>query len=232
MVVVVALVVVLAVTFHPAARSGTNVVGTALAYSQTTGPARAAETNMSGGPWTLELVAGLGVGQSASGPAASAGLGFTGCTPVWSASGSVVAPATPSSAAEGEVAVWLIISENTSGGWLVTLVASPAGTVVATNLDVLTGTCFSQFMEFGSPPATVIDSPAAVASANAAGGSAFLSGHSVQAVELLILGQYWGVEYSTCSPYATSGSGSEWLQIVNDTTGATFGAPDVTTVTC
>lgn len=230
-IVVIALVVVLVIVvagvadvvlFRPAVTGTTNgpaPVGTAFDEVTAARAGEARENSTAGGPWTPTAIFGLGLTTGYNGTP-----GFiSGCSTVWENSSNLLLPSTATSASSGEVAGWLIFASDPSGELLATSVAQVGPTVVASDAAIFKGSCTETFTTLGSIPTGVEDSPTVVAATNAMGGTAFLSTHAVVSVELLLLGAYWSVEYSTCSFFATSGTGTNFTALFDATTGASLG---------
>ncbi len=201
-----------------ASATAPTVLGTPLAYSQTVGPTQSALASQSGGPWNPAAVLGIASSESPSG----AGGIVSGCTEPWVNGTFEVAPATPSNATAGKVSTWLVISENSGGVILMTLVSELTSTVIASNLAELQGSCVSAYTGHGALANPVVDSTAVAGSANANGGAGFLSANPGATRAFLLVGGLWMVIYTTCDMYQPSaGPGSEFLAAYNATTGST-----------
>jgi hypothetical protein len=209
----VAVVIVLAIVVFPHVASGNSVTyGTPIPFSEAIGPGRSAQGSALGAPWTVVAVVGIGSGES-TGVQSAVGSQVPNCTTLWANASAEVAPATPSNASAGDVSLWVIASENLSGDVLITLVTASPSEITTYNGIIVTGRCTSTFDGGGAIPSSVVDTPAVVASANIAGGSKFLADYPVATVDLTLLSPYWVVEYSTCPAYATTGTGTEWVDI-------------------
>jgi len=193
-----------------------NVSSPGLLYSQVTCTAGTTQASRPGGPWTTEAALGIGVNQSVSG---GAGAFLTGCTDVWENTLTVTLPATPSNAPAGELSIWLVLSVNGAGDTLLTYVTESSGSVSAFNGAVLEGSCLSTFTEFGAIPSSVVDSSIVTVAADDSGGSSFLASNSVLTTLVGVIGPYWEVEYTTCSLFNPSGSGSFFAALFYATNG-------------
>jgi len=234
--VAVVLVVVLAgvadvLLLRPAATGSTNgpaPVGQALDELAVARAGQTRENATAGGPWTPTALLGLGLATGYNGTP-----GFLpGCSTVWENSSNLVVPTTPAASPSGEVAGWMMFASGPSHELLSTAVYQTGATILASNTAIFQGSCTPEFTTFGAVPTGVVDSPTVVAAANALGGTSFLSTHSIRSVELLLLGPYWSVEYSTCSYFATSGTGSNFTALFHATTGVSLGAPTTTSGQC
>jgi len=244
-VVVVVVVVVVALVasgvLTPSSSHGQGVTGTPLSYSQVASEGAQGILNQSStsGPvgWTLVAVEGLGLTTSASGSNAQATAG-SGCaaTPASGAPSSTILPATPTGSPSGTAAVWVFLATG-SGGDLLFYVVTQAASYP---LFVLSGSCTDTYDELGNLSGySVVDSTVVAASANAAGGSAFLSSNpnSLQAYALFGPGlsgssvPYWAVEYNTCD-FSTSGTGTIWASIYNAENGSVVTSPLTESTSC
>ena len=230
-VVVVAIVVVLAVlSFHlllPSA-SASLVVGKTMLYSQAIGPAEEAQTSIANGPWAPTEVIGLGVPQSASG---YAGL-VHGCTVVWETSSTLVVPATPANASAGALSVWIAASDDAAGNVLLTFVNDLSGAVTAQNAVELQGSCVADYKLLGPVPASIVDSSEVALAADALGGSAFLGAYPGATKIVGVLGPYWEVEYTTCSFFASGGTGTQFAAFFYATNGTLYSNSGVGQAPC
>jgi hypothetical protein len=220
---------VAALVLHAYLRAPPTVWGTPLAYSQTVGPTSTAQASRSGGPWSPIAVLGIGSPDSPSG---GGGLA-SGCTTTWSNSSDLVAPATPGNATAGKAATWLVISSDSGGAKLMTLVSETSATVVASNLVEWTGSCLGAFTAGGKIVTAPLDSSVVGASTNTAGGASFASSHTVVTRAFLLTGDLWTVIYTTCDLYASSGgSGSEFVGVFNATSGVSVGTQGAMAAAC
>ena len=235
-VVIVVLVIVLAavasaLVFRPSTTGTSNgpaPQGTPLDETAVARAGEARENTTSGGPWTLTAVYGLGLPGGYNG---SAGF-IQGCSTVWENSSNLVLPKTPASAASGEVAGWLMFASGPSSELLITDVYQTGAAIVTSNTAIFKGSCTTVFTTLGDVPSPVVDSTTVVASANAMGGTSFLSTHAVQSVQLLLLGAYWTIEYSTCPYFATGGTGTNFTALFDATDGDSLQPASTTTATC
>lgn len=203
-------------------------------WSQAEGIAAAAAAGYGGGGWTPALGA-AGATSTAVTVGISNFTSFTSScnTTTWIGvmPSSVTIPATPASASSGASAFWLVVfGQSSSGKVLVSYVSGENATLLYTASG---GDC--TYITYVSTSGS-IDSPAAVNDANAAGGSAFLSSHTVLERSFVLSGSYvplyygaWLIEYSTCSPTQSSGTGTSWNATVNPMTGQVSGVETQTT---
>lgn len=228
-IVVVAIVVIaiLALRVHPATTSA-SVSGTPLFFGQILGPASAAQATRTGGPWVPYGIVGIGVDQSYTG----AGGLISGCTIPWENTSNVVVPSTSSTASAGAVSAWFVASVNASKYVLLSDVTDLGGTIAASNLAVLQGSCTSTFTPSGAIPSGVANSSGVAVAANGLGGSAFLSENPGATTLISILGPFYVLEYTTCNPFSpTTGSGSEFVAVFNATSGTLIENEGVSSVT-
>ncbi len=221
---VAAVAVAAAVTYelkvpHPAGSTATTY-GTPLNYSQVASPAGAAQERLGGAPWTPDSIIGLGDRHSYVG---DEGL-VAGCTVVWENASTIVIPATPAGAAAGAVAFWVVASVNASGAVLLTEVTELSSEIVASNGAVVEGSCTAAFTVDGPIAPPVVGSELVAAAANEAGGSAFLSEFPGSTEEVALVGPAWLVAYSTCEPFATSGTGEGFTATFYASNGTLIGA--------
>jgi len=213
------------------------------AYAAALGAANSAARGAPGGPWTTVAGAGLALTSSFTGPAASissAVASLTGCTFGWVGTPptAVTFPQTPASAVSGSAGVWAFISVNsTDTAAMVTLVINST----ATALFTLSGeTCSSGLTGVSAIPGNVVDSTTAAASADRAGGSAFLANHTAaeRSYEIVATGgvfslAIWQVVYSTCSPVpGNSSTGMEFSVTEDAASGLVVGPGTTQTVSC
>ncbi len=220
--------------FSPGTRPGTS---TSPPYSSALGAASSTAQGASGGPWTIVAGVGIALPSNVTESAANISSEFatSGCLFAWQGTPptSVTFPATPTHAAPGSAGAWAFISTNPLLTALVTLVTDS----IATNLFTISGSCAANFALLSSLPGNVVDSPAAAASANAAGGTAFLIAHPgaerVYAIAAAGSLAFWVVTYSTCP--LSSNTPTTGLQF-NVTEYASTGTPvmpgSTGTVTC
>lgn len=207
---------------------GPAPVGTALDEAAAARAGDARENSTSGGPWSATAIYGLGLSGGYNGSS-----GFVpGCSTVWENGSNLLVPVTPTSAAAGFVSGWLFFAKNPSSELLITAVYQTGTAITASNVIILQGSCITAFTALGPVPSSIVDSTTVVASTNSMGGSTFLSSHTVQAVSLIVLGDYWSVEYTTCSFFAPSGSGENYTAIFDATTGATLAPGSTVSALC
>jgi hypothetical protein len=153
------------------------------------------------------------------------------CTIDWPSGvpSNVAIPSTAPNAATGAAAFWAFGFKNASNALLVELVVDG----VASALLKATGaSCAAEVAYLAPFPTGVLDSPTIVATANGAGGSAFLATYpnasrewgAYGGIQLGVLGStspVWFVGYTTCSLPPVSG---EVGQVFNATLGGTSGA--------
>ncbi len=178
---------------------------TPLTYSQATAIMVANASGFDGGNWSVAFGGGIASPLNSSLPASTA----TGnCSVTWIATptSSIFVPPTPTNAPAGTANFnfFFLVSANVSDTTLVGTVVN--GTPVR-EFTFATSACpaYSSFVNPVGPG--VIDSPLAVAAANAAGGSTFLASHAnVTEQWLVVAGQnssyfsqppFWSVNYST-----------------------------------
>jgi hypothetical protein len=230
--VVVAIGVVGAVVYELSLRahsgSAPNVVGTPIPSSQALGPGETAQSKYGGGPWSLYDAFGYGTSRSVL----STGGPATGCQTTWENTSVFTLPSTPSNATAGEVSGWFLVSGNSGGSILLTLVTDVGGTIQAANAVEVTGSCVATFVYFGKVPSGVVSSTVVATATGPIGGTNFLSAHSGASVLLILLGIYWEVEYTTCSLFAPSGSGENFTALFYATNGTQFGPPTDKTGSC
>ncbi len=172
------------------------------------------------------MIVGFGTGENSTSNTTSQLVGALGCSSVWSASKSLLAPATPTDATPGQVSWWVLVSSDTAGDVLLTLVTNTGGSIHGADIVILSGSCTSTFTEFGGILSSAVDSSTAVQSADAAGGSTFLSEHPGATEELVLAGSYWAIDYTTCTPDSTGGTGTQFavaLYAENGTVGENLG---------
>lgn len=186
--------------------------GSPMPFSGFFDPAQSEQQAAPYGPWAP--VAAFGVGTTATGPGllGESGFGAAGCTVVWSGTTPTEVPATPLNAPVGQVAAWFLASSNAAGDVLITIGTNASGAVNVTNLAIVPGACLTALPTLRPFPASVVDSPAVAAAANAEGGSTFLSGYTGVTEEFIVDYAGWVVTYTTCSFVAPAGgSGNEFV---------------------
>jgi len=180
-------------------------------YAGAESAAAGAATGTVGGPWLPVFAAAFVVAHAASIPASNLTtvLSAVNCTATWTGgtAPTVSLPATPASAGVGHSGFWIVGFRNSAGELLV-------ASVLAGNASVLLtaggSRCMSDVLSLVEIPSSIVDSPVAVANANAAGGAAFLSEHSNVSQSWVVFGgvnffgvaeglQGWTIEDTTCS---------------------------------
>jgi hypothetical protein len=213
-----------------------NVVGSPSSFSQNEHSVGSAASNTSGGPWKLVAAVGINMTTSYSGPDLSSfGAGGSGCTfsPAQGAPASPTLPSTPRSAVPGTAAGWLFIAIAPSNDVMIYLYAQNTTSALFAGNPA----CGAEFSGAVSLTSTsVVDSTVVAASANADGGASFLAAHPGATELFIITGSSgavgWVVEYTTCPLTATSGSGTQFEQGFEATSGVTIIGPSTTTVGC
>lgn len=213
--------------------------GTPAPYSQAVGPAQTAAATVSGGPWTLRAAFGVAVSASSTGATAGEITG-SGCTATAVPGGpsTFSLDATPSNATAGTTAVWIFFATDpTDSETLLTVVTDGVGVPVALVGGASCSNPFVQAATIGD--ATVVDSTVVAAAIDSAGGSAFLSGHSVQTQSFILLGvsassggPEWYVSYSTCPLVSAGGTGTAFTGVFNATSGQVVLAPSAVAANC
>jgi hypothetical protein len=208
--------------------------GNGESYSQAEATAASAANGYSGGGWSLEIGVAVAVPTASTVPSSALEGPVSGCPVInWIGTqpATIAVAATSTSAPTGFAAVWVFYFDQTS-----------TQNVLSVGVSGGTATLFFATSGCGFPgaPSTTgfIDSPQAVTVANANGGSAFLSSHSVALQQFIIqaaLPEYssgsWNVTYSTCAVSQTTGSGVEFNAEVNATSGALI-STDTNSVFC
>jgi hypothetical protein len=214
-VVVVALLLATGViSLHQASSPATVTFGPPFTDAQAISPGISAQTSAKDGPWSPTAIVGIVANVDSTSSASTKSVGATGCSTVWSASKSTVAPATPSDAGPGQASWWMLASSDASGDVLLTLVTNVDGSIQGGNIVILSGSCTSTFTKSGGLSSSAVSSSAAIDSANAAGGSTFLTGHPGSTEEMFLIGSYWDILYTTCAVNASGGSGTVFSVVV------------------
>lgn len=218
-VVAVVVIVVVATILILAFPGGTSYASTS-DYNSSKNVANSAADNYTGGPWVPVWAIGVSTTSALSSSDSDFESALFACSTssVINAPSTITFPATSGSAAAGTEGVWLLYytSQVTENGLLV---------MVQGNSSVLmfTGSGCDFLSTFTNISSATVNSPAAAATVNANGGSAFLANNSVSLrfVELFsVLGELtWALEYSTCG-FLSAGTGSTYLGYVNAVTGA------------
>lgn len=158
-------------------------------------------------------------------------LAIANCTTYWpnGEPANLDLPPTPATAATGAAAFWLFGLKNASNELVVAVVSDGAASVLVTAQG---SSCASTVALLAPFPTGEIDSPQIVTTANAAGGTQFLSAHAnatrlwatYGGIELGPLGSttpVWSVDYTTCTVPPISGTQGD---VFNATIGGTSGA--------
>lgn len=186
----------------------------------------------SGGTWYAAFGSAISTPTSLLYPTTNlTALTSLNCTFVWphGEPANIPVPATGPTAGVGASAMWEFGFKNASNALLIVIVSDG----VASNLVTITGKLCESYVAYLAPfPSGVVNSPAIVATANQAGGSAFLAAHSnasqiwaayggIQLGELGSTSPEWYVEDTTC---ALPGYSGEVGAVFNVTIGGTSGA--------
>ncbi|HYK93250.1 MAG TPA: hypothetical protein VEY07_04315 [Thermoplasmata archaeon] len=246
-VVVVVIVVILALALTgvlPFFKSSSGGNAASSSFSGSRAAAQSAANGYPGGSWSLFGAAGVAPSASASVPTSNLTgvVTSSGCTTTLAAT----APATISVSAMSDVSgglsdAWLFLFKNSSGN-TVLLVDDISGS--ASVIGTLGGSnCFMGALGFITTiGSNVVDSTAAAATANSAGGSAFIAAHpGAFAAFNLIAGasafgfttpSTWSFDYSACAFSSTAtGTAAQFTATIDATTGALKSASNTTT-TC
>ncbi len=197
--------------------------GNGESYSQAEATAASAAAGYSGGEWSLEIGVAVAIPTASTVPSSDLEGPVIDCPAIsWIGTqpSTIAVPATSTSAATGYSAAWIFYFDEAST-YNVLAVGVWGGT--ATLYYTTTGCGFP-----GTPSTTgFLDSPQAVAVANANGGAAFLSSHSVELQQFILqaaVPEYtsgnWNITYSTCTISQTTGTGTAFRAEVNATSGA------------
>jgi hypothetical protein len=179
-------------------------------FAQASGVAASRSGSVPGGPWFafagVALVTPVAVLEPATNLSAALQLG--NCTESWigGAPANVAIPATGARVATGAAAFWTFLLKNASNGILLETISTGTADAVLT----LGGAQCEQFAGlFDSFPSGMLDSPAIIAAANAAGGASFLATdpNATQAwavvggvtFDVITTAPEWLVEYTSCS---------------------------------
>lgn len=227
--VVVAVIVVVAVLALSGALSGGGAP-TATDYNTAIAASNAAMGRYPGGPWTPVWAVGIAVPQpvSLSGATFQAGLFVCSEVSTINAPSTVTITSTSNSASSGTVSYWLMYYEAEASGTSVLVEDAGNSTVL-----MYSGTGCSELVDFGNISGAVVNSPAAVNTTDANGGSNFSATHDVKTkiFELIAPGGFfdeWAIAYSTCALSASgsgiAGEGTEFIASVSATNGTFLGS--------
>jgi len=201
-------------------------------FSQAQSTAQAGAGSVAGGPWYAAFGAAVSLPDAVLEPTTnlSSLLSVTNCTPVWPGGepANLAIPATGPSASVGAAAFWTFGLKNATNALLVETVSDGVASAV---FELSGSACSGTIGYLSTFPAGVVDSPAIVSTANAAGGAAFLAAHpnstrlwgAIGGITVGIFGisPEWFVEYTTCSVPTSSGATGA---VFNATLGGTSGA--------
>lgn len=200
-------------------------------FSQAEGVA-SGNVGSAGGPWYAAFASGFSVPSAVLFPTTNlTALSSLNCTFTWTHGepANIPIPATGPTAGTGAAAMWEFGFKNATDALRIVTVTDG----VASNLVTITGTLCEAYAGYLAPfPSGVLNSPAIVATANQAGGSAFLGAHpnasqiwgtygGIQLGDLGSTSPEWAVEDTTC---ALPGYSGEMGAVFNVTIGGTSGA--------
>ncbi len=171
-----------------------------------------------GGPWKVIGASGWAVGTTKIGGSETLPFLPPNCSVAWQSDQQVVLPGMPTSSAPGTAGYWEVFSENASGYVLGSIVTN-SSLASAIPLEIASGVC-TYFVEglSGYTPSNPIDSSAAAAVADHAGGSGFLTTHQLETAWYNLVGVDWFITYSTCASTNFGGSGFQFEVAVNAVT--------------
>ncbi len=210
--------------------AGPTSAGPYPTYEQAESVAAPAVSSTAGGPWLAVIGFGIVSANSAfvGGANLTSVIASLNCSIAWTGTPdpTVLVPLTPNSAGSGHSAFWVVGFRNAVGAITIALVTDGVGAVL---LEATGSTCesaASHLVSIGS----IVDSPEAVAGANAAGGSAFLAADPNATQGWFILGGLeevgivteptWYIGDTTCTlPGSVEENGSEFNATVNGLTG-------------
>ncbi|MGI0070710.1 MAG: hypothetical protein ACRECT_01330 [Thermoplasmata archaeon] len=236
---VVAVAVVVAVLFATLFATGLLALGKAHGpnpvdetFSQAEATAQSGATSVPGGPWYAVFGAAVAVTAPVLEPATnlSSLAALANCTIIWpgGSPGNIGLPATGPGAGAGAAAFWTFGLKNASNGLLV---ESVSGGVAAALLTAGGAACTQAVALLASFPSGIVNSPSIVATADGAGGAAFLSTYPNAtrtwtalgglSYDGLVTSPTWYLEYTICTlPLSVSEVGA----VFNATLGGTSGA--------
>jgi hypothetical protein len=205
----------------------------AVPYSTAKLAAMNAANSVQGGPWSVAEALAINSIARIQFPAFNGTGGSTvGCTiSAASGVGPVSIGAASGGVGQGVSPFWEFLLTNSSGAGALVLVQNGSASVYATFHGSQCGLGL-----FSSVPATVVDSTTADASANAAGGSAFLQKHPLANATMVLVSvaitSVWAIEYATCSPTAASVAPADAFTAVVEASSGTVINATSTTTTC
>jgi len=201
-------------------------------YSEAEARGATAGAGTPGGPWMPVLAAAFDFPHpvTVSATNLTTVLKAVNCTANWTGgvAPSLTVPATPASAGVGHAGFWIVGFRNAGGELLVTAVNEGNASVLLTAGGP---TCTSRVAYLVAIPASVVDSPVAVANASAAGGARFLASHSNVSQSWVLLGGInvygffqtsasWSIEDTTCTvPTSVDQIGAAFNATVSGLTG-------------
>jgi hypothetical protein len=224
----------------PGANSAsTGPMGTPIDFDAAVARANSEALLAPGGPWTIVLAEGMAIGSGIAG-ANTAGLVGGGCdvTPAAGSPSVITLLGTPSNASPGNAAQWFFFSTNASDSSVLMMSVNASSAVP---IDLGTGSsCMNTFNNL--PPLNgsgVIDSVIAAHIFDSDGATAWAQNHTVVTRAFLLLGTssnggsfIWGMTDSTCNLVLASGSGLEYIQAIDASTGSAITSPSQMTVSC
>jgi len=250
---VVVVVVVLAALFaagtYPFSRSSSGGPSYQT-FSQAESTASDGAASQSGGTWFAVFGAGVASPSPLLEPSANLTqlLALVNCTISWpnGQPANLAVPSTPTNAATGAAAFWVFGFKNVSNDLLVEIVSDGSASAL---FRASGATCAGGIAYLAPFPSGVIDSPTIVATANLAGGTAFLAAHpnatrawgAYGGIQLGVLAStppVWSVDYTTCSVPPVSGEvglvfnatlGGTSGAVINSSTGSASCAPSIPT---
>lgn len=198
----------------------------AVPYSTAANRATTAAATYEGGGWSVLTGIGVPVPQVDAAPSDTFyNATAPGCAPRWIAPPTSTFTFSPTSSTAGTSTAWLFELTQNVGGTILLVLLDGGNAVLEYTLDP--GTC-AEPASNQMIPAGIIDSPAAVTTANADGGSAFLQSHPdanglwevFSNTTLPGSGTYWAILYSTCQLSAGGGAGEEFAAEIDALSGS------------
>jgi hypothetical protein len=211
-------------------------------YSQAESVANGGAGSVAGGPWFASVGVGVATPTAVLEPTTNLSGLFQdlNCSFDWPAGepANLEVPATPTSASIGAAAFWAFGLKNVSNGLLVETVSDGVPTAL---LEASGAKCAEASGSLAQLTSGVIDSPTIVATANQAGGSAFLLAYPnatrvwgvIGGLQLGLFGSTspeWAVEYTSCAlPVSAGEVGDSFNATIGGTSGALLSAATVAT---
>ncbi|MCI4338801.1 MAG: hypothetical protein L3J68_00505 [Thermoplasmata archaeon] len=202
-------------------------------FSQAQSVADGGAGSVAGGPWFAEVGVGVATPTAVLEPTTNLSGLFQdlNCSFDWPTGepANLEVPATPASASIGTAAFWAFGLKNTSNGLLVETVSDGVSTAL---LEASGAKCAEGVGSIAQFSSAIIDSPTIVATANQAGGSAFLLAHPNSTMVWGVFGGFqlglfgstspeWGVEYTSCVlPLSAGETGDSFNATIGGTSGA------------